>query len=127
MSKRLAFFGHVNIDVVLVTPDLHRQGSSEVTAVREEFGGTAGNFAIVASRIGVSFDLYGAISRSTHARYIEFLKSLGIDTFAGDQLTRRIMREYLESRSIEKVSQKLSIPAAAVEIIIDKFLQEIRS
>ncbi len=80
MSKRLAFFGHVNIDVVLVTPDLHRQGSSEVTAVREEFGGTAGNFAIVASRIGVSFDLYGAISRSTHARYIEFLKSLGIDT-----------------------------------------------
>jgi hypothetical protein len=37
------------------------------------------------------------------------------------------MREYLESRSIEKVSQKLSIPAAAVEIIIDKFLQEIRS
>lgn len=59
-------------------------------------------------------------------RIIENLSDL-IDTFAGDQLTRRIMREYLESRSIEKVSQKLSIPAAAVEIIIDKFLQEIRS
>jgi sugar/nucleoside kinase (ribokinase family) len=79
MNRRLAFFGHVNIDIILVTPEIHSHGSSEVTAVREQWGGTAGNFAIVASRLGVSFDIYGAVSRSTHGRYLDYLQSLGID------------------------------------------------
>lgn len=57
-------------------------------------------------------------------RIIENISDL-IDSFARDELTRRIMREYLESMSIEKVSQRLSIPEPAVEIIIDKFLREI--
>lgn len=76
----LAFFGHVNIDVSIRVPFLPKVGSVGVEGVKENFGGTAGNFAIVSSRLGYNFDLYGAVSRKTHKNYLEYLDSVGVKT-----------------------------------------------
>ena len=55
------------------------EGSINVNSVREVYGGTAGNFSMVASSLGLPFDLYSAVSEITHSSYLEFLSSRGVD------------------------------------------------
>ncbi len=76
----LAYFGHVNIDVSIRVPSLPRGGSVGVSDVSENFGGTAGNFALVSNSLGYDFDLYGAVSRKTHAAYIRYLEERGVSS-----------------------------------------------
>ncbi len=76
----LAFFGHLNIDVVMRVPSLPSRGSVNIQRHEENFGGTAGNFAIIASSLGIPFHLYSAVSRNSHGKFLEFLKSRNIDT-----------------------------------------------
>lgn len=80
MEKFLAFFGHINIDVKIRVKDVKIPGSQSAENVEELFGGTAGNFAMVAAKIKVPFDLYSSVSSQTHVRYLEHLRSLGINT-----------------------------------------------
>ena len=76
----LAFFGHLNIDVTMRVRQLPRSGSADIINFGENFGGTAGNFAIIASRLGVPFSLYSAVSLKTHDKYLEYLSKIGVDT-----------------------------------------------
>ncbi|EQB71258.1 MAG: hypothetical protein AMDU1_APLC00031G0029 [Thermoplasmatales archaeon A-plasma] len=76
----LAFFGHLNIDVVMRVPSLPCRGSVNIQHHEENYGGTAGNFAVVASSLGVPFHLYSAVSRNSHGKFLEFLDSRDIDT-----------------------------------------------
>lgn len=81
MEKRfLAYFGHVNIDISLRVGSLPTSGSVKVDSVSENFGGTAGNFALVSSRLGFPFDLYAAVSRKTHETYLKKLEEIGVRT-----------------------------------------------
>jgi len=79
MEKFLAFFGHVNIDIKIRVADVNISGSQKAENVEELFGGTAGNFAMVAARLKVPFDLYSSVSSKTHVRYLDHLKSIGVD------------------------------------------------
>jgi 6-phosphofructokinase 1/ribokinase len=76
----LAYFGHVNIDVIMRVKSLPRHGSVGVEGMSEVYGGTAGNFAMVSSKLGLGFDLYSAVSSSTHREYLEKLQKMGVDT-----------------------------------------------
>ena len=76
----LAFFGHLNIDVVMRVPSLPCRGSVNIQHHEENFGGTAGNFAVIASSLGVPFHLYSAVSQNSHGKFLEFLESRNIDT-----------------------------------------------
>jgi 6-phosphofructokinase 1/ribokinase len=76
----LAFFGHLNIDVVMRVPSLPCRGSVNIQRHEENYGGTAGNFAVVASSLGVPFHLYSAVSQNSHGKFLEFLDSRDIDT-----------------------------------------------
>ena len=80
MEKFLAFFGHVNIDVKIRVTDVNIPGSQNAENVEELFGGTAGNFAMVAAKLKVPFDLYSSVSSRTHGRYLDHLRSMGVDT-----------------------------------------------
>ncbi len=81
VNKFLAFFGHLNIDVKISVPKLPGPGEAMgVKKVSESFAGTAGNFAIVASSLGLNFDLYSAVGSITHKEYINFLQSKNIGT-----------------------------------------------
>ncbi len=75
----LAYFGHLNIDVVLNVSELPCRGSVSVNSRREIFGGTAGNFAMVASSLGIPFHLHSAVAEASHSSYLEFLRNRGID------------------------------------------------
>ena len=75
----LAFFGHLNIDVVMRVPSLPCRGSVNIQHHEENYGGTAGNFAVVASSLGVPFHLYSAVSQNSHGKFLEFLDSRNID------------------------------------------------
>ena len=80
MDKFLSFFGHVNIDVKIKVENVDIPGSQKAETVEELFGGTAGNFAMIAGKIDVPFDLYSAVSPTTHSRYLKYLEDNGIDT-----------------------------------------------
>lgn len=79
MKKFLAFFGHINIDVKIRVGDVNLPGSQKAETVEELFGGTAGNFAMIAARLNFPFDLYSSVSSSTHRRYIDHLSNMGVD------------------------------------------------
>jgi len=80
LMKTLAFFGHLNIDVQMSVKRLPQYGESvDVKALSENFAGTAGNFAFIANSLGLSFDLYSAISKNTHSKFIEILKDRNIN------------------------------------------------
>lgn len=79
MEKFLAFFGHINIDVKIRVNDVNAPGSQSAENVEELYGGTAGNFAMVAAKLNVPFDLYSSVSSMTHRRYLDYLRSIGID------------------------------------------------
>lgn len=85
-SSFLAFFGHINIDVSIRVPVIPRVGSVNATSVSENFGGTAGNFAMVSRKLGLDFDLYSAVSLRTHSEYLDYLSSIGIDLQHVDRL-----------------------------------------
>jgi 6-phosphofructokinase 1/ribokinase len=76
----LAMTGHLNIDMVLKVNRIPTEGSINVTQVSEVYGGTAGNFSMVAAALGIEFDLYSAVSEKTHSSYLNFLKSKGVNT-----------------------------------------------
>ncbi|GGM73870.1 carbohydrate kinase family protein [Thermogymnomonas acidicola] len=67
----VAYFGHVNLDRVLSVGFIPDEGSVPVVSVRETVGGTAGNFAIAASRIGLRATVYSSCSSSVLGRLKE--------------------------------------------------------
>ncbi|MFG1449314.1 MAG: carbohydrate kinase family protein [Thermoplasmataceae archaeon] len=71
--------GHLNIDMVLKVNRIPTEGSINVNQVSEVYGGTAGNFSMVAASLGVEFDLYSAVSEGTHSAYLDFLKSRNVN------------------------------------------------
>lgn len=79
MKKFLAYLGHINIDIVFNVPKLESSGSVPILEEKQVFGGTLGNFAMVASRLGLDFDPYAAVSSETHMEYLNFLRSREID------------------------------------------------
>ncbi|MCL5988157.1 MAG: PfkB family carbohydrate kinase [Candidatus Thermoplasmatota archaeon] len=78
-SKFLAYAGHINVDVVMSVDKLTDDITNSVSSVEEQFGGTAGNFAIVASKLGYPFRIYSTVSRKSHDSYIHYLKGLKIN------------------------------------------------
>ncbi len=79
-SNFLALFGHVAMDVTIRVDRLPRIGTVGVNQMEQNFGGTAGNFAMVAARLGYPFHLYSAVSIKTHSDYIKFLDEIQVDT-----------------------------------------------
>jgi len=79
-EKFLAYFGHINIDVLMKVSSLPVRGSVGVNELSENYGGTAGNFAFVSSKLGFTFDLYSAVSQRTHESYLKKLESIGVST-----------------------------------------------
>ena len=79
MKKFLAYLGHINIDIIFRVPKLVSSGSVPIEEERKVYGGTLGNFALIASKLGLDFDPYAAVSSGTHAGYLELLKSRGLN------------------------------------------------
>ncbi|MGC8608905.1 MAG: carbohydrate kinase family protein [Thermoplasmata archaeon] len=77
--KFLAYLGHINIDVIMNVGHIPEEGSVNVDKYIERYGGTAGNFAIVSSKLKFPFDIYSSVSLSTHSAYLEFLKKSGTE------------------------------------------------
>ncbi|KJE49661.1 MULTISPECIES: nucleoside kinase [Acidiplasma] len=78
--KFLSFFGHLNIDVKLGVLNLPMPGeATSVKNLNNVYAGTAGNFAFVSKSLGVDYDLYAAVSRSTHSGFLDFLRQRNID------------------------------------------------
>lgn len=75
----LAVFGHVAIDVTMSVDFFPTKGSVAINALKESFGGTAGNLAMIGSRLGLPFHLYSAVSEKSHDKYIKFLEEIGSD------------------------------------------------
>lgn len=80
MEKFLAYFGHLNIDTVLNVEKVAEKGSNRLISVDTKYGGTAGNFAMAASRLGLPFTIFSRVSARTHRDYLTFLNEKGIDT-----------------------------------------------
>ncbi|WP_297217962.1 carbohydrate kinase family protein [Thermoplasma sp.] len=78
--KFLAYFGHLNIDVLIHVDSIPREGSVNVKDLSQRFGGTAGNFAMIAKRMNIPFDVYSAIGMKTHTEYYHKLMEMGINT-----------------------------------------------
>ncbi len=79
VNKFLAYTGHINLDVVLKVDKINDNVTLPVSEVKESFGGTAGNFAVVASKLGMKFRLYSIVSKVSHGNYIKKLNELNID------------------------------------------------
>ncbi len=80
MKTFLAYLGHLNIDIIFNVPKLLSSGSITVENETQVYGGTLGNFAMVAAKLGLDFHPYAAVSSETHSSYLELLSSRGIDT-----------------------------------------------
>jgi len=78
--KFLAYFGHINIDVLISVDSIPREGSVNVKDLKQRFGGTAGNFAMIAQRLRIPFDVYSAVGMKTHRDYLAMIDGMGIDT-----------------------------------------------
>jgi sugar/nucleoside kinase (ribokinase family) len=79
VKKFLAYLGHINIDIIFRVPKLVSSGSVPIQEERKVYGGTLGNFALIASRLGLDFDPYAAVSSETHSGYLDLLKSRGVN------------------------------------------------
>lgn len=75
----MAYFGHLNLDVTISVENIAVKGSAAATGLRRQYGGTLGNFSMVASSLGLDFHPYAAVSGTTHAEYLAFMKTRGID------------------------------------------------
>ena len=80
MKNFLALFGHVAIDVTMNVDFFPTKGSVAINRLKESFGGTAGNLAMIGARLGFPFHLFSAISGKSHDKYIKFLNEIGADT-----------------------------------------------
>lgn len=81
MAKNfLAVFGHVAIDVTLNVDFFPTSGSVSVNTLRENFGGTAGNLAMIAARLNFPFHLFSSVGGKSHSKYLDFLEEIGADT-----------------------------------------------
>jgi len=73
-------FGHVVLDHILTVPHLPRPDTSVGILDRQRyFGGTAGNLARAAARLGVSTSLASFVGRDFPADYREALRREGVD------------------------------------------------
>ncbi|MCL4334743.1 MAG: carbohydrate kinase family protein [Candidatus Thermoplasmatota archaeon] len=77
--KFLAYFGHMNIDITIGVGRIVTEGTTMASTIRRQFGGTLGNFSIIASKLGLNFHPYTVVSSRSHAAFINYLKSLGTD------------------------------------------------
>ncbi|MHB8360792.1 MAG: carbohydrate kinase family protein [Thermoplasmataceae archaeon] len=78
-NEFLAFIGHINIDIVLKVKSIGDMVSTPVTQASESFGGTAGNFSLIASVLDFPFDPISIVSKNTHASYIEELRKRNVN------------------------------------------------
>lgn len=79
INKFLAYTGHLNLDVVMMVDEITDNITLPVSSVEENFGGTAGNFTIAASRLDLDFRLYSIVSERSHKSYINKLQELNVD------------------------------------------------
>ena len=80
MKNYLAAFGHVVLDQIIALPRLPRPNTSIETADRERyFGGTAGNLARAAARLGVRTGLASFVGEDFPADYRDALLRDGVD------------------------------------------------
>lgn len=75
----LALFGHIVMDITMRVDMLPTSGTVAVNKMEQNFGGTAGNFGMVASKLGYPFHLYSSVSEKTHSEYLKFLERIGVD------------------------------------------------
>ncbi len=75
----MAYFGHLNIDVTISVENIATKGSAAATGLRRQFGGTLGNFAYIASALGLDFHPYSAVSSRSHSEFLSLLRSRDID------------------------------------------------
>lgn len=76
----LAYFGHMNIDITISVENIATKGSAAATGLRRQFGGTLGNFSMVASSLGLDFSPYSAVSQNSHSEFLKLLGERGLDT-----------------------------------------------
>ncbi|MCJ2519389.1 MAG: carbohydrate kinase family protein [Candidatus Thermoplasmatota archaeon] len=76
----LGIFGHVVLDRILRVPRLPEPNTSiQVTETRECFGGTGGNIARAAARLGVEASLASFVGEDFPEEYRSALKADGVD------------------------------------------------
>lgn len=86
----LGVFGHVALDYILQVPRLPEANTSiQLSRKRTYFGGTAGNVARAAARLGVETSLAAFVGTDFPADYMRALKEDGVDT-----TDLRILPEY---------------------------------
>jgi len=77
----LGVYGHTNLDYIIEVPRLPRANTSiQFEGERLYFGGTGGNLARLASRMGVSVALASFVGRDFPTEYEAALKKSGVDT-----------------------------------------------
>lgn len=69
----------MNIDITIGVGKIVTEGTSMASTIRRQFGGTLGNFSIIASKLGLNFHPYTVVSGRSHGAFINYLKSLGTD------------------------------------------------
>jgi sugar/nucleoside kinase (ribokinase family) len=76
----LGAFGHVNMDYIITLRHLPRPNTSiEILDRRQYFGGTAGNVARAAARLGVKTSLASFVGQDFPAEYRSALQREGVD------------------------------------------------
>lgn len=76
----LAYFGHLNIDVTINVENIAGKGSAAATGLSRQFGGTLGNFSMVAASLGLDFHPYSSVSPKSHSEFLDLLSRRGVDT-----------------------------------------------
>lgn len=76
----LAYFGHLNIDVTISVENIALKGSAAATGLSRQYGGTLGNFSMVAASLGLDFHPYSSVSPRSHGDYLDLLRKRGVDT-----------------------------------------------
>ncbi len=75
----LAYFGHLNIDVTISVENIARKGSAAAKSLSRQFGGTLGNFAFIASGLGLDFHPYSAACSRSHSEFLQLLADRKVD------------------------------------------------
>lgn len=79
--SHVAIFGHVNLDRIIRLKETPRVNTTvEVTESETRYGGTAGNIAAVAGKLGAKVKLAGFVGNDFPDAYREHLQGLGVDT-----------------------------------------------
>lgn len=75
----MAYFGHLNIDVTIKVDNIASRGSAAATGISRQYGGTLGNFAFIASSLGLDFHPYSAVCSRSHSDFLGILRSKHVD------------------------------------------------